>query len=216
MASLFYFYTVQPKYIIFDFGGVLIDVDYHKTINAFRALGLENFGVLYSQADQEHLFDNYETGKISSQYFINQLIGKVGGGISANKIVGAWNAMLGDIHTTNISAVKRLKDLGYNVYLLSNTNDIHIQVAFDRWNKCAELTAHELFDHVYLSQEIGLRKPNRDIFEHVLTDISANPNEVLFIDDSIQHINTADQLGMQTHHLTSIDDLSDFLLTKFN
>lgn len=207
---------MQQKNIIFDFGGVLIDVDYHKTINAFKALGMDNFEQLYSQADQEHLFDNYETGKISSQYFINQLIGKLGGTITANKIVSAWNEMLGDIHIQNILAVQRLKEIGYNVYLLSNTNDIHIQVALDRWNKLSVIKAHDLFNKIYLSQEIGMRKPNREIFEYVLRDISAQPEDVLFIDDSIQHIESASQLGMNTHLLTNIDDLSGFLLAEFN
>lgn len=194
----------------------MIDVDYHKTINAFKVMGMENFEQLYSQADQEHLFDNYETGKISSQYFINQLIGKLGGRFSANKVVNAWNAMLGEIHADNILAVQKLKNAGYNVYLLSNTNDIHIQIAFDRWNKLNLVKAQDLFDKIYLSQEIGLRKPNRDIFEYVLQDISTNPQEVLFIDDSIQHIESASQLGMKTHLLKNINDLSGFLLAEFN
>lgn len=207
---------MKVKTILFDFGGVLIDVDYHKTIDAFKALGIKNFEQLYSQADQEHLFDNYETGKISSQYFINQLLSKAGGNITPNKIVNAWNAMLGDIHAENIKAVQKLKELGYNVYLLSNTNDIHIQVAFDRWNKLALIEADELFDKIYLSQEIGLRKPNKEVFEYVLHDISVDPKEVLFIDDSIQHLRTAETLGINTFLLNKIDDLSGFLLTQFH
>lgn len=207
---------MKVKTILFDFGGVLIDVDYHKTIDAFKALGIKNFEQLYSQADQEHLFDNYETGKISSQYFINQLISKVGGNITPNKIVNAWNAMLGEIHAENIKAVQKLKELGYKVYLLSNTNDIHIQVAFDRWNKLSLIHADELFDKIYLSQEIGLRKPDKEVFEYVLQDISVDPEEVLFIDDSIQHLQTAETLGMNTFLLNKIDDLSGFLLTQFH
>lgn len=207
---------MKVKTILFDFGGVLIDVDYHKTIDAFKALGIKNFEQLYSQADQEHLFDNYETGKISSQYFINQLISKVGGNITPNKIVNAWNAMLGEIHAENIKAVQKLKELGYKVYLLSNTNDIHIQAAFDRWNKLSLIHADELFDKIYLSQEIGLRKPDKEVFEYVLQDISVDPEEVLFIDDSIQHLQTAETLGMNTFLLNKIDDLSGFLLTQFH
>lgn len=216
MASLFYFYTVHIKNVIFDFGGVLIDVDYHKTIDAFKSMGIANFEKLYSQADQEHLFDHYETGQISSQYFINQLISKTDGMVTANKIVNAWNAMLGEIHAANVESVEQLKEKGYNVYLLSNTNDIHIQVAFDRWNRLPLVKPKELFDGIFLSQEIGMRKPNKDIFEHVLREISALPEEVLFIDDSVQHIRTAEQLGISTHLLNKINDLSGFLLTKFH
>lgn len=204
------------KNIVLDFGGVLIDIDYHATINAFQELGIENFETLYSQAQQEDLFNKFETGKISSQYFINQLLDKIGNGISPNEVVKAWNAMLGNIHRENIEAVEKIKANGYNVYLLSNTNDIHIQVAFDRWKKLPVIEAYDLFDHVFLSQEVGMRKPDDEIFQLVLNELSANPEEILFIDDSIQHLETANRMGIQTHLLEDINSLSSFLLTKFN
>ncbi len=204
------------KNIVLDFGGVLIDINYHATIDAFKDLGIENFEALYSQAQQEDLFNMFETGRISSQYFINVLLSKIGKGISPNEVVKAWNAMLGDIHRENIEAVEQIKANGYNVYLLSNTNDIHIKIAFDRWRKLPVIWAYDLFDHVFLSQEVGLRKPDNKIFELVLKEISANPEEVLFIDDSIQHIETAQKIGIHTHLLKDINSLSDLLLTKFN
>lgn len=204
------------KNIVLDFGGVLIDIDYHATINAFRELGIENFEALYSQAQQEDLFNNFETGKISSQYFVNQLLDKIGMGVSPNEVVKAWNAMLGDIHRENIEAVEKIKAKGYNVYLLSNTNDIHIKVAFDRWKKLSIIEANDLFDHIFLSQEVGMRKPDDEIFNLVLNELSASPEEVLFVDDSIQHIETANRLGIHTHLLADINSLSSFLLTKFN
>lgn len=204
------------KNIVLDFGGVLIDIDYHATINAFRELGIENFEALYSQAQQEDLFNNFETGKISSQYFVNQLLDKIGMGVSPNEVVKAWNAMLGDIHRENIEAVEKIKAKGYNVYLLSNTNDIHIKVAFDRWKKLSIIEANDLFDHIFLSQEVGMRKPNDEIFNLVLNELSASPEEVLFVDDSIQHIETANRLGIHTHLLADINSLSSFLLTKFD
>lgn len=203
------------KNIVLDFGGVLIDIDYHATIDAFKSLGVKNFEELYSQAQQEDLFNKFETGRISSQYFVNQLLDKVGKGVSPNKVVHAWNAMLGDIHRENIETVEKIKKNGYNVYLLSNTNDIHIQVAFDRWKKLPVIEASDLFDHVFLSQEIGMRKPNEEIFKLVLDNISASPEEVFFVDDSIQHIETARKMGIQTYLLEDINSLSDLLLTKF-
>lgn len=204
------------KNIVLDFGGVLIDIDYHATINAFQELGIENFEALYSQAQQEDLFNKFETGKISSQYFINQLLDKIGKGISPNEVVKAWNAMLGDVHRENIEAVETIKANGYRVYLLSNTNDIHIQVAFDRWKKLPVTQAYDLFNHIFLSQEVGMRKPDDEIFQLVLNELSASPEEVLFVDDSIQHIETANRMGIQTHLLEDINSLSSFLLAKFN
>lgn len=216
MASLFYFWHMAIKNVVLDFGGVLIDIDYHATIHAFKELGINNFEALYSQAQQEDLFNKFETGKISSQYFINKLLEKIGTGISPNAVVKAWNAMLGDIHSENIKAVEKIKSNGYNVYLLSNTNDIHIQVAFDRWKKLPVTQAYDLFNHVFLSQEIGMRKPDSEIFEFVLNEISAKPEEVLFVDDSSQHIETAKNMGINTHLLEDIHSLSGLLLTKFH
>ena len=204
------------KNIVFDFGGVLIDINYQSTINAFKDLGIVDFEALYSQAEQQDLFNKFETGKISSQYFINQLLDKIGKGFSPNVVVKAWNEMLGAIHQDNILAVEKLKSFGYKIFLLSNTNDIHIQVALDRWKKLPVTGAYNLFNHVFLSQEVGMRKPDDEIFQLVLNELSASPEEVLFVDDSIQHIETANRLGIHTHLLEDINSLSNFLLTKFN
>jgi putative hydrolase of the HAD superfamily len=204
------------KNIVLDFGGVLIDVDYQLTINAFKELGITDFELLYSQAQQEDLFNKYETGKISSQHFVNQLMEKIDSGITPNEVVKAWNAMLGEVHKENIETVEKIKAKGYNVFLLSNTNDIHIKVAFDRWKQLSVIGVHDLFDHVFLSQEVGMRKPDREFFEFLLGELSAAPEEVLFIDDSSQHIQTASALGIQTHLLENINLLSDLLLTKFD
>ena len=204
------------KNIVFDFGGVLIDINYQSTINAFKDLGIVDFEALYSQAEQQDIFNKFETGKISSQYFINQLLDKIGKGFSPNVVVKAWNEMLGAIHQDNILAVEKLKSFGYKIFLLSNTNDIHIEVAFNRWDKLPLTPPHELFNNIFLSQELGMRKPDDEIFQFVLDEISAKPEEVLFIDDSMQHIETAQKMGFQTHLLENIDSLSTFLLTKFN
>ena len=204
------------KNIVFDFGGVLIDINYQSTINAFKDLGIVDFEALYSQAEQQDLFNKFETGKISSQYFINQLLDKIGKGFSPNVVVKAWNEMLGAIHQDNILAVEKLKSFGYKIFLLSNTNDIHIEVAFNRWDKLPLTPPNELFNHIFLSQELGMRKPDDEIFQFVLGEISAKPEEVLFIDDSMQHVKTAQKMGFQTHLLENIDSLSTFLLTKFN
>ena len=186
------------KAIIFDFGGIFIDLNYAATINAFKQLGIENFDELYSQAQQSNLFDNYETGKISSQRFINGLLNFLPTNTTPNQIVQAWNAMLLDIDPVKVNLLAELRE-SYPVYLLSNTNDLHIDLAFRRWKNTIGQPIHESFDKIYLSHEVGLRKPNKEIFELVCRENNLNPTETLFIDDTEQHINGAKLIGLQTH-----------------
>lgn len=190
------------KAIIFDFGGIFINLNYAATIDAFKRLGIGNFDELYSQAQQSNLFDNYETGKISSQRFINRLLDFLPINTTPNQVVEAWNAMLLDIEPEKVKLLAELRK-SYPVYLLSNTNDLHIDIAFRRWKKTIGQSIHESFDKIYLSHEIGLRKPNLDIFELVCRENNLDPSKTLFIDDTEQHINGAKSIGLQTHLHTS-------------
>ena len=189
--------------IVFDFGGIFINLDYNATINAFKELGIENFDELYSQAQQSNLFDNYETGKISSQRFINRLLDFLPAKTTPNQVVEAWNAMLLNIEPEKIKLLAELRK-SYPVYLLSNTNDLHIEVAFRRWKNTIGESIHESFDKIYLSHEVGLRKPNKEVFELVCNENNLEPKHTLFIDDTEQHINGAKLIGLQTHlHVTN-------------
>ena len=92
--------------------------------------------------------------------------------------------------------------------MLSNTNDIHIEKAFRAWNQTAEQEPAHYFEKVYLSQELGMRKPHPTTFKAVCEREGLNPGRTLFIDDSIQHIEGAKQAGLVTHHLTDISYLA--------
>lgn len=203
MASLSYFWYMQDvDAILFDFGGVIINIDYHATIDAFKNLGISNFDALYSQAQQEDLFDAIETGRISPQHFINGLLHLLPSGTTPNQVVHAWNAMLLDIPKERYDLLLSLKKK-YRILMLSNTNSIHIDRALRRWDQSFEKTLFDVFDTVYFSHELGMRKPNQEIFEFVCTDQNLVPERILFIDDSEQHIHGAQAVGLQTHFLNS-------------
>lgn len=191
----------RTEAIIFDFGGVIINIDYNATIKAFEALGIDNFDELFSKATQSNLFDDIETGKISPQHFINRLLTLLPEGTSPNRVVHAWNAMLMDIPKDRIELLLRLKER-YKIFLLSNTNLIHIDSALRTWNATTDRTIDSIFDHVYFSHEMGLRKPHVEIFETVCREQGLNPDTTLFIDDSIQHIEGAQKAGLNTFHLS--------------
>lgn len=188
----------QFETIIFDLGGVLIDIDYQATAHAFHDLGVEDFNIHYSQFQQNSVFDAFEKGEISGQHFINKLLKVVPKGITPNQIVRAWNAMLGNFPLKKIELLKRVGQT-HKTILLSNTNDIHMPIVYKNWSKVSASPFHKTFDQVYLSFEIGKRKPDIDTFQWVLQENNLNPENTLFIDDSPQHIEGAKSVGLNTH-----------------
>lgn len=194
--------------IIFDFGGVIINIDYNATIEAFRNLGITNFDDLYSQAQQNRLFDQIETGEISEQRFINGLLEILPKGITPYQVIHAWNAMILDVPEETIKLLSQLQGK-YKLFLLSNTNSIHIEYAWKHWYKTTSQKPEDLFSKVYLSFEMGMRKPNSEIFSFVCYEQKLNPETTIFIDDSIQHIEGAKTIGLNTIHLDSGRTLQD-------
>ena len=197
--------------IIFDLGGVVINLDYQKTTRAFEALGLENFGEMYSQAAQTGLFDDFEKGKSSVPYFLNKLIDFLPTGTTANQVVEAWNAMILDFPKENLQLLEELK-LSHRTFLLSNTNEIHIQKVHQHLQLVSpHKTLHPYFERVYFSSDVKMRKPDKEIFEFVLKENNLNPATTLFIDDTEQHIKGAKNLGIQTYHLGKEEGICDVL-----
>ena len=186
--------------IIFDLGGVIINLDYQLTIEAFKKLGIDNFEEMYTQAKQNNLFDDFETGKISSQHFINSLLPFLPSGTSANKVVHAWNAMILDFPKKRLELLDQLNSK-YRVFLLSNTNDIHLQAVNRSLANTTDRKLDSYFEKVYLSHEVKLRKPHKEIFELVCSEQNLNPATTLFIDDTIGHVNGANSIGLQGIHL---------------
>jgi putative hydrolase of the HAD superfamily len=189
------------RHIIFDLGGVLINIDYKLTEQAFIDAGITNFPHLYSQLQQSDLFDNLETGKIGREAFIAAMKAATPTGITEEQILKAWNAMLLDFPVRRLQILQQLR-LYHDLFLLSNTNEIHEET----FNGIL-MHSHGIpnigvfFDKVYLSHRVGMRKPNIEIFERVLNDNGLSPEHTLFIDDSPQHIEGARLTGIQTIYL---------------
>lgn len=195
--------------IIFDLGGVILNIDYHKTIDAFKLLGDKEFDSLFTQANQTDLFDKYEKGLCSSQFFINGLLDYLPSGTTANSIVKAWNAMLLDLPQARIEKLLELK-ANYRTFLLSNTNDIHLDAFHSIIKKENNLDSLDaLFEKVYFSCEMKMRKPDTEIFLTVCEENSLILKETLFIDDSIQHVEGARKAGLQAYHLTNGETILD-------
>lgn len=192
----------QFETIIFDLGGVLIDIDYQATTNAFQELGVLDFQQHYNQMQQESLFDAFEKGEISGQHFINKLMNVVPKGVTPNQIVSAWNAMLGSFQLKKIELLEQIRET-HQTFLLSNTNEIHMPIVYRNWNNVSNLRFNELFEKAYLSFEIGKRKPDVETFQWVIEENKLNPEKTLFIDDSPQHIEGAQKARLNTHFYQS-------------
>ncbi len=187
------------KCVVLDLGGVLIDIDYQATEDAFVELGLVDFKERYSQLQQTSLFDAYEKGQISAQHFINKVLDFCPQGTSANKVVNAWNAMLGEFPSEKIELLGRLKNR-FPLYMLSNTNDLHIVGVNAAWKRATEKEMSVFFNEIFLSFEIGKRKPDAETFLWTAKQTGFSPAEILFVDDSPQHIQGAQSIGMQTYY----------------
>ena len=190
------------KAVVFDLGGVLIDIDYQKTIDAFIALGVENASDLYNQFDQSKLFEQYEKGQVSSETFISQLEQLTKRNIKKDNIIKAWNAMIGRFPQEKISFIHQIQSK-IPCYLLSNTNDIHLKKVYANSNSDFE----SLFRKCYYSHLIGKRKPDIATFQWLVDQIDFKASEILFIDDSPQHIKGAERAGLQTIYYENEEDL---------
>ena len=187
--------------VIFDLGGVILNIDYNRTADAFKALGLADFDNVYSQLCQTDLFDRFETGQVSSFHFINRLLDQLPRGCNGNQVVHAWDAMILDFPQERLDFLMELKQRR-RIFLLSNTNDIHMDAVRRALEKT---TGHkrleDYFERVYLSCEMGLRKPDPAIFLRVCSEQGLDPAATLFIDDSPQHVEGAKAAGLQAVYL---------------
>lgn len=195
------------KNIIFDLGGVILNIDYQLTENAFKDLGMQNFDEVYSQQKQSGLFDQFEIGKLSAKEFIQQIKVEANLAVDDQKIINAWNAMLLDLPEKRLKLLTQLKD-SHTTFLLSNTNEIH----FNAFSKIVEKETGQaslspFFKEVFYSHEIQLRKPEKKAFNHILLKHDLQPSKTLFIDDSPQHIASAKEMGINTYHLQKGEDI---------
>lgn len=183
--------------LVLDLGGVIIDIDYQLAADAFVRLGIPDFDALYSKARQSSLFDDFETGRISPADFRRQIRSLLNASIADEQIDAAWNAMLIGFPLDRIEWLEKLAQR-YPVFVLSNTNDIHIEAFL----KLSDATLGEgrftsIFRKCYFSSRIGMRKPDREIFDFVVEENRLDKSTTLFIDDSPQHVAGALDAGLQ-------------------
>jgi FMN phosphatase YigB (HAD superfamily) len=179
------------KNIIFDFGDIFINLDKQAPL-----MEMSKFGLTQMTPELDAIFKDYEMGLMESDTFINALQ-SIFNDASRAQIIAAWNSIILDFPEERLTFIEQLKkENRYRLFLLSNTNDLHIEQVkksmglerFKRFQNC--------FEQFYLSQEMKMRKPNSNIYEFVLHENNLVANETLFIDDSKENTLSASKLGI--------------------
>lgn len=184
------------KNIIFDFGDIFINLDKQAPL-----LEMAKFGFTELTPELDTIFKKYEMGLMESDEFINRLQA-IFTNATKDQIKDAWNSIILDFPEDRLKFIEKLKnDNQYRLFLLSNTNDLHIDKVkesmglerFNRFKNC--------FEVFYLSQEMKMRKPNTDIYEFVLNENQLNANETFFLDDTKENTDAASKLGIHCWNL---------------
>jgi putative hydrolase of the HAD superfamily len=196
------------KNLLFDFGNVLIDIDID---GAYARLG-NLFRKDFKKELVEKAFLDYECGRISTDLFINAMLSQSEQKYQAIDVIEAWNSMLIGIPEYRLDMLDKLRSR-YNVYLLSNTNELHIEWVHRYLRNVHKVDAFEkqYFDHAYYSHLVGDRKPNASLFKFVSEDSFMTPALTLFVDDMQANIDTAKSLGFQTHFVKPGEEIALFL-----
>jgi len=192
------------KAYIWDLGAVLIALDVPRALAQFAALSGQPEQAILTLVQQNPLFKDFEKGLIGQEAFRQGACQLLGTNLPAHTFDQAWNSMLGRFYTLHMDWLLQLRAQGAALYLLSNTNSIHLQqVNQILLQDTGQPNLNYWFDHCYYSFEMGLRKPNAPIFEKVLQNHGLDPAQTLFIDDTQANIATAQKLGLQVLHATS-------------
>jgi putative hydrolase of the HAD superfamily len=196
------------KNIIFDLGNVLIPLQGEKASKIFWELMTDEARQLDISSFQSlDLFLEYETGKISTDKFLDSINPFFKHGVTNGDIMNAWDTILGDFPPEHVTLLKRLGEK-YRLFALSNTNEMHVAKIETQIPEVNHIG--DLFEKLYYSHMEGLRKPQSELYQRVLNENNLIPSETLFADDLFLNIETAKKLGIQTLHVTP-----DIELTKW-
>lgn len=196
------------KNIIFDLGGVILDLDFERMTQQFYKLGIPDFEDYFTLKKQVDFFEALELGLITPEGFCDRLREESKVDVDNEAIEEAWNLILKDFSSERMNYLERISEK-YNIFLFSNTNSIHAK-CFEK--RCLEQTGRTLesyFKQVFYSHSLHLRKPDMVAFKEVLERSGLQAAETLFIDDNSANIVGAQKVGLQTIHLQKPQTILD-------
>jgi putative hydrolase of the HAD superfamily len=177
--------------LIFDLGGIIMQIDVRRTQQAFTEMGVKNINDYFGHGFAASFFKDHETGRISDEAFIQKIKEVTGPDTADEKIVEAWNAMLLSFPPERIALLERIKKK-YRIFLYSNTNAIHHQRFTEMYQQAFPGTGlDDHFEKAYYSHLLGHRKPDKTGFEIIIRENGLDPAETLFVDDTFMNVEGA-------------------------
>ena len=197
--------------IVFDLGGVLIDLDHHQAVSRFEEIGVKDAKQLLDPYEQKGFFLELENGKIDVDTFCRKLCEHTGKQLSYDEIKYAWMGFIADVPQYKLDFLLELRKK-YKVYLLSNTNPIVQSWARSEAFTPAGRPISAYFDKMYTSYEVGVTKPDAAIFDRMIENAPLIPAETLFVDDAKSNIEVGQGLGFPTYQPENGEDWREAVL----
>ncbi len=185
------------KNIIFDFGGVIVDISRSKAVKRFKELGVTNAEELLDKYHQKGIFLEVEDGRITAEEFCSKLGALAHREFSFEEAQYGWLGFMTDVPLYRLEYLEELRKK-FNLYLLSNTNPFIMSWARSKDFTSLRKPLDDYFDKLYLSFQVGSVKPDKAIFEYMIKDTQLNPAESIFVDDGSANIEIGQELGFKT------------------
>lgn len=202
MAAFIIISVMKIKNIIFDLGGVVIDLDRERAVSSLQGLGVTDADLLLGQYEQKGPFLLLESGRMSAGQFYDTLLLLCRPGTSCEEIQDAFERFLVALPTQRLEALRNLRKAGYRIYMLSNTNP----VMYNNWIELAfrqeGLTVNDYFDGIVVSFQERTCKPDPKIFRNLIDRYRLNPSETLMLDDSAANCESARSVGLNAIQVT--------------
>ncbi|MFR9640798.1 MAG: HAD family phosphatase [Rikenellaceae bacterium] len=195
------------KNIIFDIGGVLIDLDREHCVESFKKIGFAEAERLIDLYHPAAMFNDLERGKISLEEVCDMIRERSGATMSNEQISQAYSSFLSSLPVEKLRLIASIRDRGFKTYALSNINPL----VMDRVEELFEGDGHPMsyyFDKAYLSYQMKALKPEREIYELLIADSGISPEQTLFIDDSEKNIAMGREMGLQVYLAQGKEDFS--------
>ncbi|MBS1597208.1 MAG: HAD family phosphatase [Bacteroidetes bacterium] len=195
--------------IIFDLGGVIINLDNNLTEKAFVDLGAKDFHHYFGHGFAASFFKDYEVGKINDRQFIDNLKSLIKIDVPDYTIIKAWNALLLDFPAKRIKLLNELRKK-YRLFLFSNTNSLHMEEVGKIYKETfndGELNDH--FEKAYYSHLLKMRKPDKEAFEFIIRENNLTAPSTLFVDDAMINVEGANAAGLKGFFLKPGKDITN-------
>lgn len=185
--------------ILFDLGGVVITIDQDQAVKRFKEIGLKDAEKRLDPYTQSGIFGDLEAGAISAEQFRVELSKLVGRELTFQECRYAWTGYCKEVPQRNLETLLKLREQGYRIVLLSNTNPYMMDWALSNDFDDDGHSLKYYFDELYMSFQVKLMKPNDLFYRHVLRKEKLFPQECLFVDDGPRNVAAASQMGIQTY-----------------